>query len=237
MPLQPDWIAPSVLSADFSNLGKEVKDVLNAGAHMVHFDVMDNHFVPNLTIGPLVCESLSNYMQKNQLNADIDVHLMVQPIDRMIRDFAQAGAQTITFHPEATESVEDSIKLVKSQQCQVGLVFNPETPLTILEDHLHNLDMIVIMSVNPGFAGQAFIPDALNKLATCRKLIDQSGRNIRLQIDGGVKTSNIAPIAQSGCDTFVLGSGIFSHRCTSDANPFEAVIQNLNQTIAQTRQR
>ena len=198
-------IAPSILSADFARLGEEVTDVLNAGADIVHFDVMDNHYVPNLTIGPLVCEALRNH----GITADIDVHLMVKPVDRIIPDFAKAGATYITFHPEASEHVHRSLQLVRDNGCKSGLVFNPATPLDYLKYVIDKVDMILLMSVNPGFGGQSFIPEALGKLREARKIIDDSGRDIRLEIDGGVKVDNIGEIAAAGADTFVAGSAIF----------------------------
>ena len=199
-------IAPSILSADFARLGAEVDDVLKAGADWVHFDVMDNHYVPNLTIGPLVCEAL----RKHGVTAPIDVHLMVKPVDRIIPDFAKAGATYISFHPEASEHIDRTIGLIHEQGCMAGLVFNPATPLHYLDHVLHKLDLVLIMSVNPGFGGQSFIPGALDKLRQVRKLIDASGRDIRLEVDGGVKADNIAEIAAAGADTFVAGSAIFN---------------------------
>lgn len=199
-------IAPSILSADFARLGAEVDAVLEAGADFVHFDVMDNHYVPNLTIGPMVCAALRNY----GVTAPIDVHLMVKPVDRIISDFAGAGASYITFHPEASEHVDRSLQLIRDQGCKAGLVFNPATPLSWLSHVLDRIDMILIMSVNPGFGGQAFIPEALTKLAQARALIADSGRDIRLEIDGGVKVDNIRQIAEAGADTFVAGSAIFN---------------------------
>jgi len=198
-------IAPSILSADFARLGDDVKAVLDAGAHIVHFDVMDNHFVPNLTIGPLICDALRNY----GIEAPIDVHLMVEPVDRIIPDFAKAGANYITFHPEASRHVDRSLGLIREQGCKSGLVFNPATPLTWLEYVLDKVDMVLIMSVNPGFGGQKFIPSALDKLRQARKIIEDSGHDIRLEIDGGVKVDNIGEIAAAGADTFVAGSAIF----------------------------
>jgi ribulose-phosphate 3-epimerase len=198
-------IAPSILSADFARLGEEVTAVLEAGADIVHFDVMDNHFVPNLTIGPLVCEALRDY----GVAAPIDVHLMVDPVDRLILDFAKAGASYITFHPEASRHVHRSLGLIRDQGCKAGLVFNPATPLTWLEHVIEDLDMVLIMSVNPGFGGQKFIDSALDKLRQARQMIDASGREIRLEIDGGVKVDNIGEIAAAGADTFVSGSAIF----------------------------
>jgi len=199
-------IAPSILSADFARLGEEVVNVLNAGADIVHFDVMDNHFVPNLTIGPLVCEAL----RKHGVTAPIDVHLMVEPVDRLIPDFAKAGATYITFHPEASTHIDRTLQLIKDQGCKAGLVFNPGTPLHYLDYVMDKLDMILLMSVNPGFGGQSFIPSALDKLRQVRQRIDASGFNIRLEIDGGVKTENIREIKEAGADTFVAGSAIFS---------------------------
>ncbi len=198
-------IAPSILSADFARLGDDVNAVLEAGADIVHFDVMDNHFVPNLTIGPLLCEALRNY----GIEAPIDVHLMVDPVDRIIPDFAKAGASYITFHPEASTHVHRSIGLVKDSGCKAGLVFNPATPLTWLEHMIEDIDMVLIMSVNPGFGGQSFIPSSLDKLRQARKIIDESGREIRLEVDGGVKIDNIGEIAAAGADMFVAGSAIF----------------------------
>jgi ribulose-phosphate 3-epimerase len=199
-------IAPSILSANFARLGEEVDAVLAAGADWVHFDVMDNHYVPNLTIGPMVCEAL----RKHGVTAPIDVHLMVKPVDRIIPDFASAGATYISFHPEASEHVDRSIQLIHASGCKAGLVFNPATPLSHLEHVLDRLDLVLIMSVNPGFGGQSFIPGALDKLRRVRQLIDASGRDIRLEIDGGVKVENIAEIARAGADTFVAGSAIFN---------------------------
>jgi len=198
-------IAPSILSADFARLGDDVKAVLDAGADIVHFDVMDNHFVPNLTIGPLICEALRNY----GIEAPIDVHLMVEPVDRIIPDFASAGASYITFHPEASRHVDRSLGLIREHGCKSGLVFNPATPLDWLEHVIDKVDMVLLMSVNPGFGGQKFIPSALGKLRDARKIIEDSGRDIRLEIDGGVKVDNIGEIAAAGADTFVAGSAIF----------------------------
>src|SRR4026209_2593333 len=198
-------IAPSILSANFAKLGEEVDNVLAAGADWVHFDVMDNHYVPNLTIGPLVCEAL----RKHGITAPIDVHLMVKPVDRIVPDFAKAGATYISFHPEASEHVDRTIELIREQGCKPGLVFNPATPLDYLDYTLPKLDLVLLMSVNPGFGGQKFIPSVLDKVRSVRKLIDASGRDIRLEIDGGVKVDNIAEIARAGADMFVAGSAIF----------------------------
>jgi len=203
----PDYlIAPSILSADFARLGEEVNNVLAAGADIVHFDVMDNHYVPNLTIGPLVCEAL----RKHGITAPIDVHLMVKPVDRIIPDFAKAGATYITFHPEASEHIDRSLQLIRDCGCKSGLVFNPATPLHYLDYVLDKVDMILLMSVNPGFGGQSFIPSTLDKLRQVRKLIDNSGHNIRLEVDGGIKIDNIREVAAAGADTFVAGSAIFN---------------------------
>ena len=198
-------IAPSILSADFARLGDDVNAVLDAGADIVHFDVMDNHYVPNLTIGPLICEALRSY----GIQAPIDVHLMVEPVDRIIPDFAKAGANYITFHPEASRHVDRSLALIREHGCKPGLVFNPATPLAFLHHVIDKVDMVLIMSVNPGFGGQAFIPSALDKLREARAIIESSGRDIRLEIDGGVKVDNIGEIAAAGADTFVAGSAIF----------------------------
>lgn len=209
-------IAPSILSANFARLGEEVDRVLEAGADLVHFDVMDNHFVPNLTIGPLVCQALRNH----GVTAPIDVHLMVEPVDRIIPDFAEAGADYITFHPEASRHVDRSLQLIQDHGCKAGLVFNPATPLSWLEHTLDRIDMVLIMSVNPGFGGQKFIDSALGKLARARELISSGGRDIRLEIDGGVKIDNIGKIARAGADTFVAGSAIFGtgdYKATIDA--------------------
>ena len=203
---QDNFIAPSILSADFAKLGEEVDSVLSAGADIVHFDVMDNHYVPNLTIGPLVCEALRNH----GVTAPIDVHLMVKPVDRIIPDFASAGASFITFHPEASEHIDRTINVIKESGCKAGLVFNPATPLHHLDHVIDQLDMVLLMSVNPGFGGQSFIPQTLEKLTAVRKLIDSKGLHTRLEIDGGVKIDNIREIASAGADTFVAGSAIFN---------------------------
>ncbi|HIM58576.1 MAG TPA: ribulose-phosphate 3-epimerase [Gammaproteobacteria bacterium] len=213
---QSNFIAPSILAADFARLGEEVDNVLRDGADIVHFDVMDNHYVPNLTIGPLVCEALRNH----GVTAPIDVHLMVKPVDRIIPDFVAAGASYITFHPEASEHVDRTLGLIQESGCKAGLVFNPATPLHVLENVMDKLDMILLMSVNPGFGGQSFIPHTLEKCRQVRKLIDASGRDIRLEIDGGVKIDNIREVAEAGADTFVAGSAIFNtddYKATIDA--------------------
>ncbi len=212
-----DLIAPSILSANFARLGEEVDAVLAAGADMVHFDVMDNHYVPNLTMGPLVCEAL----REHGVTAPIDVHLMVKPVDRIIPDFAKAGANYITFHPEATEHVDRSLQLARDHGCKCGLVFNPATPLSYLDHVMNKLDMILLMSVNPGFGGQSFIPGTLDKLRATRERINSGGYDIRLEVDGGVKLDNIGDIKRAGADTFVAGSAIFS---TSD---YKATIDRM----------
>ncbi|MCP3871482.1 MAG: ribulose-phosphate 3-epimerase [Gammaproteobacteria bacterium] len=226
----PDYqIAPSILSADFARLGEEVDKVLAAGADIVHFDVMDNHYVPNLTIGPLVCEAL----RKHGVTAPIDVHMMVKPVDRIIPDFAKAGASYITFHPEASEHIDRSLQLIQEQGCKSGLVFNPGTPLSYLDYVMDKIDMILIMSVNPGFGGQSFIPAALDKLRECRRRIDESGRDIRLEIDGGVKADNIREIAAAGADTFVAGSGIFGKSQEKDPNDYDTIIAQMRAELAE----
>ena len=219
---QDNFIAPSILSADFAKLGEEVDNVLVAGADIVHFDVMDNHYVPNLTIGPLVCEALRNH----GVTAPIDVHLMVKPVDRIIPDFASAGASYITFHPEASDHVDRTIGLIKESGCKAGLVFNPATPLHYLEHTIEQLDMVLLMSVNPGFGGQSFIPHTLEKLKTVRKLIDSHGLATRLEIDGGVKIDNIKEIASAGADTFVAGSAIFN------TENYKAIIDKMRSELA-----
>jgi ribulose-phosphate 3-epimerase len=220
--MNENWIAPSILSANFAKLGEEVDNVLKAGADIVHFDVMDNHFVPNLTIGPLVCEAL----RKHGVTAPIDVHLMIEPVDRIIPDFAKAGASYITFHPEASIHVDRTLQLIHDCGCKAGLVFNPSTPLSYLDYVMDKIDMILLMSVNPGFGGQSFIPSALPKLREVRKRIDDSGLNIRLEIDGGVKVDNIRDIKAAGADTFVAGSAIFSQP------DYKAVIDAMRAEIA-----
>ena len=221
MAKQENIIAPSILSSDFARLGEEVDAVLKAGADWVHFDVMDNHYVPNLTIGPMVCKALRNY----GVTAPIDVHLMVKPVDSLIEDFAKAGATFITFHPEASDHVDRSLQLVKSLGCKTGLVLNPETSLDLLDSCWDRLDMVLLMSVNPGFGGQDFIPSVLNKISALRKTIDQKKLNIRLEVDGGIKLDNIAEVANAGADTFVSGSGIFGEKSYQD------VISKMRQSL------
>ncbi|WP_440866126.1 ribulose-phosphate 3-epimerase [Symbiopectobacterium purcellii] len=220
--MKPFLIAPSILSADFARLGEDTASVLAAGADVVHFDVMDNHYVPNLTIGPLVLKALRNY----GITAPIDVHLMVKPVDRLIPDFAEAGASFITFHPEASEHVDRSLQLINDHGCKAGLVLNPATPLSCLDYVMDKLDIILLMSVNPGFGGQSFIPGTLDKLRQVRQRIDESGYDIRLEVDGGVKVDNIAQIAQAGADMFVAGSAIFGHP------DYRAVIDNMRSELS-----
>ena len=221
-------IAPSILSADFARLGEEVDNVLTSGADIVHFDVMDNHYVPNLTIGPLVCEAL----RKHGVIAEIDVHLMVKPVDRIIPDFAKAGASYITFHPEASDHIDRSLQLVKAEGCKAGLVFNPATPLSLAEHVMDKVDRILLMSVNPGFGGQSFIPHTLEKLRQARKMIDESGYDIDLEVDGGVNIKNIREIAEAGARTFVAGSAVFGAAQTSDANHYQTIIAALRAELA-----
>jgi ribulose-phosphate 3-epimerase len=220
--VQPPWIAPSILSADFARLGEEVDAVLAAGADIVHFDVMDNHYVPNLTIGPLVCAAL----RKHGITAPIDVHLMIEPVDRIVPDFAEAGATYISFHPEASRHVDRTIELIREHGCKPGLVFNPATPLEYLDYTLEKLDLVLLMSVNPGFGGQKFIQGALGKLAEARRRIDALGRPVRLEIDGGVKVENIGEIARAGADTFVAGSAIFG------SPDYAATIRAMRERVA-----
>lgn len=218
-------IAPSILSADFARLGDDVAQVLKAGADVVHFDVMDNHYVPNLTIGPMVCKALRDY----GIQAPIDVHLMVKPVDSLVPQFAEAGASIITFHPEASDHIDRTLGLIREQGCQAGLVFNPATPLSYLDYVMDKVDVILLMSVNPGFGGQSFIDGTLDKLRQARRRIDESGRNIRLEIDGGVKVENIRAIAEAGADMFVAGSAIFSQP------DYKAVIDQMRSELASVR--
>ena len=228
----PDYkIAPSILSANFARLGEEVDNVLKAGADIVHFDVMDNHYVPNLTIGPLVCDAL----RKHGVKAEIDVHLMVKPVDALVPDFAKAGASYITFHPEASEHIDRTLQLIRDNGCKSGLVFNPATPLDYLKWAIEKVDMVLLMSVNPGFGGQSFIPYVLDKLREVRKIIDASGRPIRLEIDGGVKVDNIRTVAEAGADTFVAGSAIFGAGKDSDPNRYDSVVAAMRGELAKAR--
>lgn len=220
-------IAPSILSANFAKLGQEVTDVIASGTDIIHFDVMDNHYVPNLTIGPLVCESL-----RPVTDAFIDVHLMVKPVDRIIPDFAKAGANMITFHPEASEHIDRTLALIKESGCKAGLVFNPATSLSYLDHVMDKIDMILLMSVNPGFGGQKFIPETLNKIRAARQRIDASGRDIWLEVDGGVKVDNIAEVARAGADVFVAGSAIFGAAKDTDANRYNTVVAAMRAELA-----
>ncbi|CAN5292436.1 ribulose-phosphate 3-epimerase [soil metagenome] len=224
--MHEDHIAPSILSADFARLGDEVEDVLKAGADLIHFDVMDNHYVPNLTVGPIVCKAL----RKRGIEAPIDVHLMVEPVDRIIPDFAAAGATCLSIHPEATRHVDRSLELIRNEGCQAGLAFNPATPLDWLEYLLERVDLVLIMAVNPGFGGQEFISSVLRKIKRARRLIDASGRDIRLEVDGGVKVANIHDVARAGADTFVSGSAIFG------SSDYAETIDSMRREIARARQ-
>ena len=229
--MKQNLIAPSILSADFAKLGEDVEAVIASGADMVHFDVMDNHYVPNLTIGPMVCQALRSH----GIEAPIDVHLMVKPVDRIIPDFADAGATYISFHPEASDHVDRTLQLIRDNGCRAGLVFNPATPLDSLRYVIHNVDMILLMSVNPGFAGQKFISNTLEKLKQVRAIIDKSDLEIRLEVDGGVNLENIGSIAQAGADTFVAGSAVFGAGNDSDPNRYDSVIGQLRTAIARVR--
>jgi len=227
----PDFISPSILSADFANLGQEVDNVLKAGADVVHFDVMDNHYVPNLTIGPLVCDAL----RKHGVTAEIDVHLMVSPVDQLINDFAKAGASYITFHPDASTHVDRTLQLTRDLGCKSGLVFNPAASLDALEYVMDKVDLIMLMSVNPGFGGQSFIPATMTKLKQVRKMIDDSGFDIRLEVDGGVKANNIKEIKEAGADMFVAGSAIFGAKDDNDPNHYDSIIKAFREQLAEAK--